>query len=156
MVALFEANDPGLIALIREGGIVAYPTEGVMGVGCDPFCSEAVAKIRTLKSRSRAQGFICVASDWSHCEQWVLPVAVQRMKEIEQSWPGPVTWVFRASVQAPPEVCAEDGSIALRISSHPVVRTLCHAFGAALVSTSANARGQSACLTGDDVKSPLA
>ncbi len=146
MVTVLTADNPMVIDCLDGGGVIAYPTEGVMGIGCDPFNEDAVEKIRQLKARPKVQGMICVASSWDQCAHWVMPVSEARMAEIEISWPGPVTWVFEASELAPEAVCAEDGTVAIRVSAHPVVQQLCDAFSGALVSTSANARSEAPCL----------
>jgi len=127
------------VTLLREAGVLAYPTESVFGIGCDPRQLDAIRRILTLKGRPQQKGLILIAS----CEQQVLPW-IQHDNELEMarsSWPGPVTWVFSANAHTPQLLCQSDHSIAIRITDHPVAKALCDAFGSALVSTSANPAG---------------
>ena len=125
--------------LLRQGGVLAYPTEAVFGLGCDPRQRHAVSRILALKGRPQEKGLILIASS----EQQVLPW-INNQDELElarPSWPGPVTWVFSASADTPDLLCQPDHSIAIRVTDHPVAKALCDAFGNALVSTSANPAG---------------
>lgn len=140
------------VIALKEGGVIAYPTEAVMGLGCDPFQEQAVRKIIKLKQRDPAQGMICVFSDWYQVSEWVLPVDEDKLAAVFATWPGPVTWIFPASEAAPPWVCRGDKTVALRWSAHPVVTKLCDAFGGAIVSTSANQSGESPCLNQTQVQ----
>ena len=133
-------------ALLRSGGIVAYPTEGVWGLGCDPGNPRAVERLLELKQRDVRKGLILVAGAESQLAAFVdgtrLPEG--RLAEIRASWPGPNTWIMPATTTAPGWITGEHEGIAVRVSAHPVVVALCAAFGGALVSTSANRAGQPA------------
>jgi len=80
-------------ALMHEGGVVAYPTESVWGLGCDPWQADAVAKLWQIKERDPGKGLIVIAADWQQIQPWVcdLPEASQAL--LKQSWPGPVTGI---------------------------------------------------------------
>ena len=127
-------------ALLRRGGVIAYPTEAVWGLGCDPFDAAAVARLLTLKQRVVDKGLILVAASLSQLDGLVdwpaLPVA--RRDAVITTWPGPHTWVVPATAQVPRWITGAHTDVALRVSTHPVVVALCTAFGGALVSTSAN------------------
>ena len=92
-----------------------------------------------------------MAAAWSMFADWVLPLDQARMDEVLASWPGPVTWIFPASAKAPPGICRGDGTVALRVTAHPGVVALSQAFSGAIVSTSANKRGQAPCVQQSEV-----
>lgn len=126
------------VAALNAGKIIAYPTEAVFGLGCDPFNPSAVTQLCALKKRETAKGLILIASDWMQIEPLVAPIATDRLEKVHATWPGPVTWVFPASEKAPTLVCAADHTLAVRITDHPVAKQLCHNYGKPIVSTSAN------------------
>lgn len=130
---LFEA-----ITILREGGVIAYPTEAVFGLGCDPLDQKAVAKIRALKGREQDMGLILIASDWSQIQSFIGECTQEAIERAKASWPAPITWVFPASDKVPEWIAGPKHTVAVRITDHPVARALCDGFGSALVSTSAN------------------
>jgi L-threonylcarbamoyladenylate synthase len=127
-------------AIIKSGGIIAYPTEAVFGLGCDPFNQKAVERLLEIKRRPSQKGLILIAANWNVLEPLVQmkniePAAFAR---VQATWPGPFTWIFPANNHTPEWVCSPDHTIALRVTAHPIARTLCAALNAPLVSTSAN------------------
>ncbi len=126
------------VLALQKGEIIAYPTEAVYGLGCDPNNVKAVERLLQLKQRAPDKGMIVVASDWEQVSNWCLPVPDDAYQTVKRSWPGPYTWLFPASELAPPWIIGAYATIALRISAHRVVKSLCQAFGSAIVSTSAN------------------
>ena len=135
--------DAAVLAL-RAGGLIAYPTEAVWGLGCDPSQDRAVQTLLRLKQRPEAKGMILVAAELEQLHGWArldtLPDARQR--EVLASWPGANTWILPAGPLAPSWVTGEHSGLAVRISAHPVVAALCRAWGGPLVSTSANLAGE--------------
>ncbi|MFZ7096689.1 Sua5/YciO/YrdC/YwlC family protein [Luteimonas dalianensis] len=136
-------NAAAAAAAIRAGGVVAYPTEGVWGLGCDPLDEAATMKLLALKRRSVDQGLILVAAsvhqldpyaDWS-----ALPGKCR--DAVHASWPGPHTWIVPATPATPAWIRGVHPGVAVRVSAHAPVIALCNAFGGALVSTSANVTG---------------
>ena len=127
---------------LRRGDIIAYPTEAVYGLGCDPFNHDAITTMLQLKHRRLDQGFILVASSWDQIEPLVEPIEPHHLQTVLDSWPGPTTWVFPAKPSVPHWITGHHKSIAVRISDHPIVKTLCECFGGPIVSTSANRHGQ--------------
>ncbi|KQY54858.1 Sua5/YciO/YrdC/YwlC family protein [Lysobacter sp. Root494] len=132
------------IAALRRGGVIAYPTEAVWGLGCDPFDEGAVLRLLAIKQREVAKGLILVAArraqfdgllDWSG-----LPP--DRVAAADASWPGPNTWIVPATSRVPRWITGEHTGVAVRVSDHPLVIALCEHFGAPLVSTSANLAGE--------------
>jgi L-threonylcarbamoyladenylate synthase len=133
---------------LRDGQVLAYPTEGVFGLGADPFNADAVAQIFTLKQRPATVGVLLIAS---RIEQ-VLPLIdlsslddaarVRLWAGVNATWPGPMTWVFPRAARVPDWVTGGHTGIALRVTAHAPAAALCDAFGGALVSTSANLHGE--------------
>ena len=131
-------------ALLRGGGLLAYPTEAVWGLGCDPDNRDAVLRLLRLKQRPPEKGLILVAAHVDPLRRWLdLPaLPPERLAAVLGSWPGPNTWVMPAAADAPAWITGGRDGIAVRVSDHPVVVALCEAFGGPLVSTSANLGGQ--------------
>ncbi len=132
--------------VVRSGGIIAYPTEAVWGLGCDPFDEGAVHRLLAIKQRPVDKGLILVAATLDPLRALldVATLPTGRLAEVLATWPGPHTWVMPASAQAPPWITGRHPGIAVRVSAHPIVVGLCQAFGGALVSTSANLAGHPA------------
>lgn len=126
--------------IVANGGVLAYPTEAVYGIGCTPFSLSAVQQVLRLKGRKAGKGLILIGSDISQFTQLVDTEILKRRSEILASWPGPVTWVFPALAGVPEWLTGNHTSLAIRISDHPLVRQLCNEAGI-LVSTSANPSG---------------
>lgn len=144
--------------LIAAGGVVAYPTEAVFGLGCDPFNEAAVQRIFKLKRRDPAKGFLVIAASEAQLQPFVdwARVPLRQRSAVTASWPGPTTWVLPRSRHAPAAVSGAHDGIAARVTAHPAAVALCHAFGGALVSTSANRHGQPAARSLVDVQSAFA
>ncbi len=124
---------------LLKGGIVAYPTEGVWGLGCDPFNEEAVHQLLAIKQRPIEKGLILVAGSTKQIARLLKPLNSAQMKLLDESWPGPVTWLLPDAEQLIPSwIKGKFASVAVRVSAHPPVVQLCSAFGGPLVSTSAN------------------
>lgn len=126
---------------IQNGGIIAYPTEGVWGLGCDPYDQQALFKILLLKQRPYAKGVILVAAHMDQLAPFLRGLNQQQLKTLAESWPGPNTWVIPNNGAAPPWIRGQHNSLAVRVSAHPVVSALCQQFGGPIVSTSANPGG---------------
>ncbi|NKB38067.1 MAG: threonylcarbamoyl-AMP synthase [Gammaproteobacteria bacterium] len=126
---------------IENGGVIAYPTEAVFGMGCSPWNEDALERLLLLKQRPLAKGLITVAASKSQLNNLVDFARVGKLNEILQSWPGPVTWVMPAHESAPQKILGENQEIAVRISAHPVVSELCRVCGP-IISTSANTANQ--------------
>lgn len=132
-------------ALIRRGGVVAYPTEGVWGLGCDPRNEHAVLRILAIKQREVEKGLILIAANEAQLAPFVSMEVLDdgQRAAVRATWPGAATWIVPASA-APRWITGKHDGIAVRVSAHPPVIELCNAFGGALVSTSANRAGDDA------------
>ncbi|GLQ88207.1 L-threonylcarbamoyladenylate synthase [Dyella flagellata] len=140
--ALTELADAG--SLLRNGGVIAYPTEAVFGLGCDPYDQAAFERIFALKQRPATQGVLLIAAEFAQITRYVdmAKVPTDVLAQVRASWPGPYTWVFPRSAQVPDWVAGAHAGIALRVTAHEPAAELCRSFGGALVSTSANPHGQ--------------
>ncbi|MCC8553041.1 Sua5/YciO/YrdC/YwlC family protein [Xanthomonas hortorum] len=132
------------VAALTRGGVIAYPTEAVWGLGCDPRQEAAVLRLLAIKRRPVDKGVIVVAASVDVLHEWVDFDALEpaRKQEVLANWPGPHTWILPVTAQAPRWVTGAHDGLAVRISAHPVVAALCAAWGAPLVSTSANLAGE--------------
>lgn len=124
--------------VVRRGGVIAYPTEAVFGLGCLPREQRAVGRVLAIKRRSWRKGLILIGADFGQLERYVVLPPEPRRSEVLASWPGPSTWVLDARAGAPRWVTGARASVAVRVTAHPVAAALCSAVGDALVSTSAN------------------
>jgi len=124
--------------IVRGGGVIAYPTEAVYGLGCLPRDREAVMRVLAIKRRSWRKGLILIGADLAQLERYVVLPPEPRRSEVLATWPGPHTWVLDAKADAPRWVTGGRPSVAVRMTAHPLAAELCRAVGEALVSTSAN------------------
>ncbi len=125
---------------IRRGAVIAYPTEAVWGLGCDPFNATAVARLLALKDRPMHKGLILVAATIEQFA-WLLDgLTAEQVAQLTTSWPGPNTWLVPHHNRVPEWITGTHDSVAIRVSAHPLVAKLCALTGP-LVSTSANPGG---------------
>lgn len=143
--------------LLRAGGLVLLPTEGVWGISCDPLNPRAVMRLLRAKQRPMHKGLI-LASDRP---EWLQPFIAdsewgrQALANAESDWPGPTTWVCPAAEAAPFWLTGGHPGIALRVTDHPLLAALSAAFGGPLVTTSANITGHPAALRGWQARKQL-
>ena len=135
---------PHAVAVLRRGGVIAYPTEAVWGLGCDPLDPVAVRRLLAIKQREESKGLILVSADLAQIASFIdldaLPL--ERLREVRSTWPGPHTWALPCPARVPTWLRGSHSTIALRISAHKRVVALCNAFGGPIVSTSANLAGR--------------
>jgi L-threonylcarbamoyladenylate synthase len=127
---------------LTAGGIVAYPTETVYGLGCDPLNGPAVLHLLSLKKRDVKQGVILVASEFSQLEPLLQPIKSAVKKRVCSTLATPVTWVLPCLPEIPVWLRGSHDSLAIRVTSHPIAADLCTAWDGPLVSTSANIHGR--------------
>ncbi|MEO9275083.1 Sua5/YciO/YrdC/YwlC family protein [Marinomonas sp. 5E14-1] len=140
-----------LAIILKQGGVIAYPTEAVWGLGCDPFNESAVRRILDLKSRPEYKGLILIAGAKQQLTPWLNtlePKVADRLLSINET---PTSWVVPDTNIAPIWVRGEHQSVAIRLSQHKPVQTLCEAFQGTLVSTSANPAGLDPAMTAIEV-----
>lgn len=124
---------------LQQGGVVVYPTEGVYGLGCDPFNETAVLRLLKIKNRRINKGLILIASDWKQVEHLIkwsgakYPISTSDY---------PTTWIFPADDKVPRWIAGKFSSVAIRVTTHPAAKRLCQKFGGPIVSSSANLSGK--------------
>lgn len=140
------------VASLKQGGVIAYPTEAVFGFGVDPDNTKAIADLLSLKSRPKEKGLILVASHWQQLQDYVDFDALEapQLARVLASWPGPCTWIMPCK-SSRPYLSGDFDSLAVRVSAHQVVQNLCVAYGKPIVSTSANRSGEAPALTSAEV-----
>ncbi len=133
-----------VVAALQQQDVIAYPTEAVFGVGCDPDSEIAVNKLLALKQRPVEKGLILIAANYEQLAPYVDDSVLneEQKARIFASWPGPVTWVMPTKPGVPSFLTGQFDTIAVRVTDHPLVQQLCLAFGKPLTSTSANLTGQ--------------
>ncbi len=137
---------------LTKGGILAYPTEAIYGLGCDPLNGEAVARLLTLKQRSWQKGLILIAADFAQVEAYLEPLSTTLQHRVFPTWPGPVTWLLPAKPQVPLWLRGLSSQLAVRVTAHLQTVALCQQWGGAIVSTSANLSGKPAAQTALQVR----
>jgi L-threonylcarbamoyladenylate synthase len=127
---------------LLQGDVIAYPTEAVFGLGCDPLNAEAVYRLLAMKQRPVDKGLILVAADLNQLLPYLQPLSDKEIDTLQKSWPGPVTWIVPCLRSVPVWLRGHHQSLAVRVSAHPVIQQLCSAWGGPIVSTSANISGR--------------
>lgn len=136
---------------LLAGEVIAYPTEAVYGLGCDPFNLKAVEKLFHVKQRPFEKGVILVAASIEQVLPYVELIGMDWEQSVRESWPGPVTWVLPAKDNVPEWITGGRNTVAIRVSAHPVVQALCTAFGQPVVSTSANISSQTPAMSCEEI-----
>lgn len=126
---------------LKQGGVIAYPTESCYGLGCDPRNRRAVIRLLRLKGRPQHKGLILIGAGFSQLQSYAAPLNNGDWQKISPTWPGPVTWLLPAARRTPAWLRGGHESIAIRVTAHQFAAALCSAAGMALVSTSANRSG---------------
>lgn len=137
--------------IVTGGGLIAYPTESIYGLGCDPRNPYALERLVQLKGREADKGLILIAASEDQLAGWLAADKPRELAAARNSWPGPVSWVMSAAVDLGPPLTRPEGTIAVRIPDHDLCRRLCNACRIALVSTSANRSGQAPARTAAEV-----
>jgi len=145
---LITQKTSDILEVFQSGGVFAYPTEAVYGLGCDPDNKDAVQHLLLLKDRPINKGLILIAANFSHVEKYLKPLNEAQKKLTS---PSDTTYIFPALSSAPKWLTGDFDSLAIRISKHPIVRELCKTLDSALISTSANLSGQEPAKTASEV-----
>lgn len=139
------------VQAIRQGGLVACPTEAVWGLSCDPGNEQAVARLLALKQRPRDKGLILIADSLDQLRPWLAPLDPELEQLVTPSWPGPATWLLPAAPETPRWLRGNHDTLAVRVTAHPLCRRLCQLFGGPIVSSSANLAGAAPARTEQEV-----
>lgn len=131
------------VEVMRKGGVILYPTDTIWGIGCDATNAEAVAKVYAIKKRDDSKALICLVDSDARLQRYVLRVPNVAWDVMELATK-PTTVVLDHAVNLAPNLIAEDGSIAMRITQEVFSHELCYRFQKPVVSTSANVSGEEA------------
>ena len=151
-------DDPAVteaVRILRDGGIIAFPTETFYGLGVNARNAAAVDRIFRIKGRDFANPIALICADSADVTPLVqeVPATAQRLMEV--FWPGPLTILFPAATTVLPRLTACTGKIGIRVSSHPVARILASGLNSPLTATSANRSGEPECTTEKEVTQAL-
>jgi len=140
------------VAVLREGGLVAFPTETVYGLGADASSPQAVRKLFEAKGRPATHPVIVHLANAVQLANWAreIPQAAQRLAK--QFWPGPLTLILRRTVKVSDLVTGGQDTVALRVPSHPVAQQLLARFGGGVAAPSANRHGRVSATTAEHVR----
>lgn len=142
------------VEVMKNGGVILYPTDTVWGIGCDATHAEAVAKVYKIKQRDDSKALICLVDSDARLQRYVrnAPEVAWNVMELATK---PTTVIFDEAVNLAPNLIAEDGSIAMRITNEEFSKELCYRFQKPIVSTSANISGQPAAQNYCDISEEL-
>ena len=138
-------------AALREGKLVAYPTESFYAIGADAMNEDAVRAVFEAKKRASEKPLPIILGDVSQIEKFAARISGGARKAVKELFPGPVTLVFHASAEVPFALTAGTGRIAIRVPKQGVASRLATAFGGAVTATSANISGLPGLTKAEDV-----
>ncbi|HHL19682.1 MAG TPA: tRNA threonylcarbamoyladenosine biosynthesis protein RimN [Thiothrix sp.] len=141
-----------IASLIKQKGIIAYPTEAVFGLGGDPQCEYSIQRILTIKQRSASKGLILIAASLKQLAPYIQPLTNKATQRIQAIAPHPTTWLVPASQNTSSLLTGEHKTLAIRLTQHPSCIALCNTLGHPLISTSANPTGLPPAITINQVK----
>lgn len=147
---MFVNVDDALLSL-SSGKIIAYPTEGVFGLGCDPHNDSAIKKLLALKKREHSKGLIVLINQFSQLNNLVSKDFAIPFETLNNYWPGHFTFLFPKNPKLSPLLTGVTPKIAIRLTNHPIASALCN--NGPIVSTSANLTGMPALMSPEAVAS---
>ena len=123
---------------LKNGGVIAYPTESCYGFGCDPFNFKAIEKVIKIKARNKTKGLIVIAGNKVQLKKLISPMEILNNPEIDKYWPGFYSLILPVSQKISKNLTGKHSKVAVRVTQHEGVQQLCHYLNMPLVSTSAN------------------
>ncbi len=148
-------DDRSLRHFLKNGGVIAYPTESIFGLGCDPKCRLGVKRLLKLKGRPQHKGLILISDQLSRLQPYIAKMNQAQISTMEAAWnikTKPHTWIVPRSKDCPKWLTGRHNSVAIRVTSHALTARLCKNSRMALVSTSANRNGCVPAKTASEVK----
>ena len=137
-------SETNVVDVFKEGGIIAYPTEAVFGLGCDPDNDDALKRLLALKNRPVEKGLILLAGDYSQLLPYIDETKISPSERVTilSRWPDGITQLVPKNNNLSPLLSGQFDSIAVRVTSQPDVVALCNKTNKPIVSTSANLTGK--------------
>ncbi|MBO6068658.1 MAG: threonylcarbamoyl-AMP synthase [Bacteroidales bacterium] len=142
------------VKVLKEGGVILYPTDTVWGIGCDAADKDAVARVFEIKEREDAKSLITLVADADMIGRYVKVIPQMAIELIEVN-DKPMTIIYPGAMGLAENVVAEDGSAGIRVPQSEFCRQLCRRFGGAIVSTSANISGEEAPASFEDISAAI-
>ncbi len=139
---LQEAIYRKAVSTLKEGGIVAFPTETYYGLAVDPENEEALKRLFDVKRRDPDKAILVLISEMGQLSRLARDIPKQYRPLMRRYWPGPLTLIFPAHANLSSRLTCNTGTVGVRISSHPIAQTFCRAWGQPLTATSANISGK--------------
>lgn len=130
-----------VVDCLQQGGIVAYPTDTIYGLGCDIHNKQSLERLYRLKERSHKTPFSFICNDISQIAEYAA-VSNRNFKILKRQLPGPYTFILEATRQAPALLASRRRTVGVRIPDHPIPRELVRLLGRPIVTTSANRHGE--------------
>ena len=137
---------------VCAGGVIAYPTEAVYGLGCDPWSQSAVERVLALKCRSVEKGLIVIGASLDQLDALTKLSIMELTRVLNNSGERPTSWIVPASAKAPPWITGGRSTVVLRLVGYSLIRSLCEIVNGPLVSTSANRAGAPPATNADEVR----
>jgi L-threonylcarbamoyladenylate synthase len=135
---MMDADIQTAVKFLKTGKIIAYPTEAVYGLGCDPHNLNVINRLLTIKQREWHKGLILIAAEFTHLTPFILPLSAEILQRVQTTYPRAVTWLLPARPEVSELLRGNSDKIAVRVTAHSQAAALCQAWGGALISTSAN------------------
>ena len=151
---IYDKDIKAAVEVMRQGGVILYPTDTVWGIGCDATNPEAVEKVFKIKHRQDSKALICLVDSEARLQRYVRNVPNVAWDIIELATK-PVTLILDEAVNLANNLVAEDGSVAMRVTREPFSNQLCYRFQKPIVSTSANISGEPAAANFKDIAPEL-
>lgn len=140
------------VAVLKDGGVLAFPTDTVYGIGCDAYCEDAVARIYAVKKRPKDKALVMLLADEGDVAHYVRRPGRSVSVLCERFFPGSLTVIMRARRAAPPGMVSKRRTISIRIPDHPFIRKVVRCLGRPIASTSANIAGCEAAKTHKSIR----
>ena len=139
--------------ILRQGGVIAHPTEAVWGLACDPFSEAAVNALLALQGRPLEKGLILVSSNIEHFACLLKPLNSELNLRFRETKSRPTTWIVPdVNQQIPTWIRGSHKGVAVRVSTHPVIKELSSFFGGPIISSSANPSGKPPAMNVQDIR----
>lgn len=143
------------VAILKSGGLVAFPTETVYGLGADAENPAALARLYEVKGRPTHHPVIVHLGSAEQLSEWAVEIPSQAYQLAQAFWPGPLTLILKRSPRVPDAVTGGQDTVGIRVPSHPVALALLKAFGGGVAAPSANRFGRLSPTTAAHVQADL-